>query len=373
MKGSFPDILNNPSSGPEARKLYDDAQAMLERLAAEKWLTAHGTIGLFPANSVGDDIHVYLTEQRDEPHRVLSMLRQQGQHRDGVPNRALSDFIAPRSTGVRDYMGAFAVTAGHGTQEKIAEFKEDLNDYDAILLESLADRLAEAFAERLHQRVRKELWGYAPDENLDNVGLLKEQYRGIRPAPGYPACPEHTEKQHAVGAAGRRGRHRHRAHRVDGDVAGRLGVGLVLLPPGVAVLRGGSAGARPGRRLRRAQGLDPRRGRALALAQPRLRPGGLSRWRTGPWPEAVLWDMDGTLVDTEPYWIDAEFELAARHGGTWSREHALNLVGQDLLDSGRYIREHMGIELEPAADRRGAPRRGRRAGGARRPVAARCA
>ncbi|MEJ7794458.1 MAG: methionine synthase [Nocardioides sp.] len=195
MKGSFPDILNNPSSGPEARKLYDDAQAMLDRLTAEKWLSAHGTIGLFPANSVGDDIHVYLTEQREEPHHVLSTLRQQGRHRDGVPNRALSDFVAPRSAGVRDYVGAFAVTAGHGTQEKTAEFKADLNDYDAILLESLADRLAEAFAERLHQRVRKELWGYSPDEHLDSVGLIKEQYRGIRPAPGYPACPEHTEKQ----------------------------------------------------------------------------------------------------------------------------------------------------------------------------------
>ncbi len=195
MKGSFPDILNNPTTGPEARKLYDDAQAMLDRLTAEKWLTAHGTIGLFPANSVGDDIHVYLTEQREEPHHVLSTLRQQGRHREGVPNRALSDFVAPRSTGLRDYMGAFAVTAGHGTQEKIAEFKADLNDYDAILLESLSDRLAEAFAERLHQRVRKELWGYSPDEHLDSVGLIKEQYQGIRPAPGYPACPEHTEKQ----------------------------------------------------------------------------------------------------------------------------------------------------------------------------------
>jgi len=195
MKGSFPDILNNPSTGPEARKLYDDAQVMLDRLAAEKWLTARGTIGLFPANRVGDDVHVYLTEQRDEPHAVLSMLRQQGQHRDGVPNRALSDFVAPRETGIRDYVGAFAVTAGHGTQAKIEEFRADLDDYDAILLEALADRLAEAFAERLHQRVRKEVWGYAPDEHLDNVGLIKEQYRGIRPAPGYPACPDHTEKQ----------------------------------------------------------------------------------------------------------------------------------------------------------------------------------
>jgi 5-methyltetrahydrofolate--homocysteine methyltransferase len=194
MKGSFPDILNNPSTGPEARKLYDDAQAMLDRISAEKWLTAHGTIGLFPANSVGDDIHVYLTEERSEPHAVLSMLRQQGKHRDGVPNRALSDFVAPRETGIRDYVGAFAVTAGHGTAERIAEFKAELNDYDAIMLEALADRLAEAFAERLHQRVRKEVWGYSPDEQLDNVGLIKERYRGIRPAPGYPACPDHTEK-----------------------------------------------------------------------------------------------------------------------------------------------------------------------------------
>ena len=194
MKGSFPDILNSPTTGPEARKLYDDAQVMLDRMTAEKWLTAHGTIGLFPANSVGDDVEVYLTEQRDEAHAVLAMLRQQGQHREGVPNRSLSDFVAPRSTGIRDYVGAFAVTAGHGTAERIAEAKERLDDYDAIMLEALADRLAEAFAERLHQRVRKEVWGFAPDEQLDNVGLLKEQYRGIRPAPGYPACPDHTEK-----------------------------------------------------------------------------------------------------------------------------------------------------------------------------------
>jgi 5-methyltetrahydrofolate--homocysteine methyltransferase len=194
MKGSFPDILNSPSTGPEARKLYDDAQRMLDQVAEEGWLTAHGTVGLFPANSVGDDLHVYLTERREEPHAVLSMLRQQGQHREGVPNRCLSDFVAPRTTGIRDYVGAFAVTAGHGTAERIAALRESLDDYEAIMLEALADRLAEAFAERLHQRVRKDVWGYAPDEKLDNVGLIKEQYRGIRPAPGYPACPDHTEK-----------------------------------------------------------------------------------------------------------------------------------------------------------------------------------
>lgn len=195
MKGSFPDILNNPASGPEARKLYEDAQVMLDRLTEEKWLTANGVIGLWPANAVGDDIELYLSEERSEPHVVLHHLRQQGQHRAGVPNRALSDFVAPKSTGLRDYVGGFAVTAGLGGQDKIAEFKAALNDYDAILLESLADRLAEAFAERMHERVRRELWGYAPDERLDNRELIKEQYAGIRPAPGYPACPDHTEKQ----------------------------------------------------------------------------------------------------------------------------------------------------------------------------------
>ncbi len=126
---------------------------------------------------------------------MLATLRQQGQHRAGVPNRALSDFVAPRDTGIRDYVGAFAVTAGIGSEDKITEFKAALDDYDAILLESLADRLAEAFAERLHQRIRKELWGYAPDEHIDNADLIKERYRGIRPAPGYPACPDHTEKE----------------------------------------------------------------------------------------------------------------------------------------------------------------------------------
>nr|WP_322786057.1 methionine synthase [Intrasporangium oryzae] len=194
MKGSFPDLLNNPASGPAARKLYDDAQAMLDRIIEEKWLRANGVLGLFPANSVGDSIELYLDEARSEPHERLHHLRQQGAHRDGVPNRSLADFVAPKETGLRDYVGAFAVTAGLGSQERVAQFKAALDDYNAIMLEALADRLAEAFAERLHERVRKEFWGYAPDEHLDNVGLIKEKYAGIRPAPGYPACPEHTEK-----------------------------------------------------------------------------------------------------------------------------------------------------------------------------------
>jgi len=195
MKGKYPDILNNPASGEAARKLWDDAQRMLDQLIDERWLTANGVIGLFPANAVGDDIEVYTDETRTSVLTTLHELRQQSEHREGVPHRSLADFVAPVSTGLRDYVGAFAVTAGLGTETKIAEFKAALDDYSAILLESLADRLAEAFAERLHQRVRTEFWGYQPDEQLDNESLIREQYSGIRPAPGYPACPEHTEKQ----------------------------------------------------------------------------------------------------------------------------------------------------------------------------------
>ena len=195
LKGRFPDILNNPASGEAARKLWDDAQAMLEKLIAEKWLRAAGVFGLFPASAVGDDIEVYLDETRTGHRATLHELRQQTEHREGVPHRSLADFVAPKSTGLHDYVGAFAVTAGLGISDKITEFKAALDDYSAILLESLADRLAEAFAERLHERVRTEFWAYQPDEDLDNDALIAERYVGIRPAPGYPACPEHTEKQ----------------------------------------------------------------------------------------------------------------------------------------------------------------------------------
>ncbi|MGA8996116.1 MAG: methionine synthase [Nocardioidaceae bacterium] len=194
MKGRFPDILNNPASGEAARRLYEDAQQMLDRVVAEGWLSANGVMGLFPANAVGDDIEVYTDESRTTVLARLAHLRQQGQHRDGVPNRSLADYVAPSDTGLRDHVGAFAVTAGLGSQDRVAAFKAEHDDYSAILLESLADRLAEAFAERLHELVRTDLWGYAEDEDLDADGLLKERYDGIRPAPGYPACPEHTEK-----------------------------------------------------------------------------------------------------------------------------------------------------------------------------------
>jgi 5-methyltetrahydrofolate--homocysteine methyltransferase len=196
MKGKFPDILNNPASGEAARKLYDDAQTMLDRLIEEKWIRANGVFGLFPASQVaGDDIEVYTDESRSTVRTTLHQLRQQGEHREGIPHRSLADYVAPKETGERDYVGAFAVTAGLGIKDKIDEFKKELDDYSAILLESLADRLAEAFAERLHERVRKEFWAYVPNEALDNEALISEKYEGIRPAPGYPACPEHTEKQ----------------------------------------------------------------------------------------------------------------------------------------------------------------------------------
>ena len=195
MKGRFPDILNNPATGETASALYADAQAMLDRIIEEGWLTARAVFGFFPASAVGDDLEVYTDDSREEVLTRLHHLRQQGDHREGVPNRSLADYVAPRETGLADHVGGFAVTAGHGIADRIAAFREDADDYSAILLESLADRLAEAFAERLHQRVRTEFWGHVSDEDLANEDLIAERYEGIRPAPGYPACPEHTEKR----------------------------------------------------------------------------------------------------------------------------------------------------------------------------------
>ena len=195
LKGRFPDMLNNPASGEAARKLWADAQAMLDSMVAEQWVQANGVVGFWPAASVDDDLLVYTDETRQDVALTLHHLRQQGHHRDGVPNRSLADYVAPVSSGLDDWVGGFAVTAGLGAADRVAGFKEALDDYSAILLESLCDRLAEAFAERLHELVRRELWGYAAAEALDNESLIAEKYRGIRPAPGYPACPDHTEKQ----------------------------------------------------------------------------------------------------------------------------------------------------------------------------------
>jgi 5-methyltetrahydrofolate--homocysteine methyltransferase len=194
LAGKYPQILDDKTVGVEARRLFEDAQMMLERIIREKWLTARGVLGFFPANSVEDDVELYTDESRGTVLTVFHFLRQQMSKRRDAPNLCLADFIAPKETGVADYLGAFAVTAGIGIENKLAEFEADHDDYHAILLKALADRLAEAFAERLHERVRKEFWGYAMGENLSNEEIVKEEYRGIRPAPGYPACPDHTEK-----------------------------------------------------------------------------------------------------------------------------------------------------------------------------------
>ncbi|MGH8292118.1 MAG: methionine synthase [Gammaproteobacteria bacterium] len=195
LKASYPRILQDSEKGEAARKLFADANHMLDRVIAEKWLRASAVCGLFPANAVnGDDVAVFSDGKRERELITFHFLRQQQQKPTGKPNQCLVDFVAHRDTGLEDYFGAFAVTAGLGIESHLQRFAADHDDYSAILLKSLADRLAEAFAELLHARVRREFWGYAADEQLDNDALIQEQYKGIRPAPGYPACPEHTEK-----------------------------------------------------------------------------------------------------------------------------------------------------------------------------------
>ena len=200
LAGRFPEILKDEVVGTEAVRVYADGQRMLKRLIEGRWLTANGVVGLYPANTVGDDdIAIYTDERRTEVAMTWYGMRQQAEKQviDGVlrPSRCLADFIAPRDSGIADYIGLFAVTAGIGVDKKEKYFLDDLDDYSAITLKALADRLAEAFAEYLHRRVRTDLWGYAPDETLDNTELIAEQYRGIRPAPGYPACPDHSAKR----------------------------------------------------------------------------------------------------------------------------------------------------------------------------------
>ncbi|SMN10990.1 5-methyltetrahydrofolate--homocysteine methyltransferase [uncultured Candidatus Thioglobus sp.] len=195
IAGKFPRVLTDPIIGEEATKLYEDAKIMLDQIIQEKWFSAKGVFGLFPANSVGDDdIQLYTNDQRDQPLMVIHSLRQQTQKPPGQANFALADFIAPETTGKKDYMGAFAIATGFAMEDRIKSFEAQQDDYSSIMLKALADRLAEAFAEKLHQRVRKEFWGYATDETFANADLITEKYQGIRPAPGYPACPDHTEK-----------------------------------------------------------------------------------------------------------------------------------------------------------------------------------
>jgi 5-methyltetrahydrofolate--homocysteine methyltransferase len=194
LKGRYPAILQDEAQGEAARQLFDDAQAMLKRIVDENWFNPKAIIGFWSANTVGDDIRLYADEARVEVEAVFYGLRQQLSKRDGRPNMCLSDFVAPRETGVLDYVGGFVVTAGDAEDAISKKFERANDDYNAILVKALADRIAEAFAERMHERVRREFWGYAPDENFSNEELVQEAYGGIRPAPGYPAQPDHTEK-----------------------------------------------------------------------------------------------------------------------------------------------------------------------------------
>jgi 5-methyltetrahydrofolate--homocysteine methyltransferase len=200
LRGRYPAILNHAQHGEEARKLFADAQKLLNEIVSRKLLQPRGVYGLFPANSIGDDVEVYTDSSRRQLRTVFHFLRQQIAKDDGTPNWCLADFIAPKNSQLstlnsqlNDHLGAFAVTSGHGLKELVEKFKKDHDDYSAIMAEALADRLAEAFAEFLHKQVRTE-WGYGKTENLDHEALIWEQYRGIRPAAGYPACPDHTEK-----------------------------------------------------------------------------------------------------------------------------------------------------------------------------------
>ena len=199
LPGRFPRILDDPVVGESARSLHADARAMLERIIAERWLEARAVLGFYPARSAGvDDIEILAPDaagEDDPPIAVVRTLRQQMARPEGRANIALADFVAPAGSGVADHVGAFALATGFGADERAAAYEAEQDDYSSIMLKALADRLAEAFAEHLHERVRRELWGYAPDERFTNEELIAEAYRGIRPAPGYPACPDHGEKR----------------------------------------------------------------------------------------------------------------------------------------------------------------------------------
>jgi 5-methyltetrahydrofolate--homocysteine methyltransferase len=195
LSGRYPDILQDPVVGEVASSLYADAREMLDAIVRERWLEARAVFGFFPAAACGDDVVLYADESRTAVLETLLFLRQQRAKAEGRANRCLADYVAPADSAARDWAGLFAVTAGLGIERKVAEFEAAHDDYRAILLKALADRLAEAFAEHLHQRVRREFWGYAADESLEHDDLIRERYQGIRPAPGYPACPDHSEKE----------------------------------------------------------------------------------------------------------------------------------------------------------------------------------
>ena len=192
--GKYPQILDDAVVGEAAREVFANAQKMLKQMVDEKWLEARAVCGFWPANSVGDSVEVYTDETRTKVLHTFHHLRQQNEKPEGNPNQSLADFVAPKSSAVHDYLGGFAVTSGSGCEERAKAYEAQHDDYNAIMIKALADRLAEAFAECLHAKARREFWGYAADEKISNTEMIAEKYQGIRPAPGYPACPEHSEK-----------------------------------------------------------------------------------------------------------------------------------------------------------------------------------
>src|SRR5690554_308502 len=195
LTGKYPAILTDDVVGIQAKELFDDANRLLDEIISNKSLTAKGVIGLYPANAVGDDVIIFDNEDRKSEITRFHFLRQQAEKRRGQPNSSLVDYIAPKESNIDDYIGFFAVTSGIGIEALLAKYEANHDDYNSIMVKALGDRLAEAFAEYMHYKVRTDFWGFAKEENLDNEELIAEKYMGIRPAPGYPACPEHTEKQ----------------------------------------------------------------------------------------------------------------------------------------------------------------------------------
>ena len=237
LAGKYPRILTDEVVGEEATRLFNDALKMLDTVEAEGEISASGIVGIFPANSVGDDIEIYTDQSRSEILQVSNQLRQQTEKKPPFINHCLADYVAPKSSGVADYIAAFAVTGGIGEREVADRYKADNDDYNAILVQAICDRLAEAFAEYLHQQTRKDYWGFASDETLDCNDLIREKYQGIRPAPGYPACPEHTEKDGYLGANECRRRDWHATNVKLCHVPRRCGIRVDILSPRKPLLR----------------------------------------------------------------------------------------------------------------------------------------
>ena len=253
--------------------MFDDAQEILRGILADASLGARAAYGFFPANSVGDDIEVYADKSRSGLRTTLHALRQQADKGNSGANQALADFVAPRASGLLDWIGAFAVTTGQGADELTAAYEKKNDDYGSIMVKALADRLAEALAEWLHERARKD-WGYGGDEDLSVEDLVREKYRGIRPAPGYPSCPDHTEKEPLFELLGGEEAVGISLTESFADAPGSFGVRVLFRPPRGSLLLSRKDRARPGPRLSQAQGDGPQNGGALAGAQPELRAGG---------------------------------------------------------------------------------------------------